>query len=92
MIILNDQVVFEASDIAQFSAALQEDLVFRAGPQTTSHEYLSLRVNAVLAEATHIHDKERLTKVEDVSLVLAKADEAKLAEVKLALGITDLSK
>lgn len=86
MKIENDLIEFEVADIAQFSPALQDDLQFRAGV-TPSHEYLSARVNAVLEEATVVHDKDRLEQVKDVCLVYAKADSATQDVVKTALGI-----
>lgn len=88
MIITNDQIVFAATDLAQFSPQLQVDLAFRAGVQTTAHEYLSARVNAILEESTNVHNKDSVEKVEDVALAFAKAGKGVQDSIKVILGIT----
>lgn len=88
MTITNDQIVFEVSDLLEFSPQLQADLVFRAGPQTTAHEYLSARVNAILEESTNVHNKDSVEKVEDVALAFAKAGKGVQDSIKVILGIT----
>lgn len=87
MKIINDQIQFEATDIAQFSVALQESIVHRAGPQTTPHEYLSARINAVLEEAVNTHNEYRLKQDKPTCLAFVRADAATQNTVKELLGV-----
>lgn len=87
MNIINDQIEIEPSDIAALSPELQAAVTFRAGPQTTPHEYLSARFNAVLEESSLVHIKDLLASVENISLAVAKADAATQDAVKTLVGI-----
>lgn len=87
MKITDDQIIVEQSDILVLSERLQKDVAFRAGPQTTPHEYLSVRFNEVLDEASNVTLKAGLEEVNEICVALVKADKLTQDQIKTLLKI-----
>lgn len=96
MNIINDQVEFENADIALLSAKLQTDLQAYAGERLTPAEFLSLRVNNELTNATAVSLGNSLEKLKEAVLSAPALEQEqaldKLEEAADILGIQLLPK
>lgn len=89
MIIQNDVVTFEPSDIAQFSPELHAALVKYVGERLTPEVFLSDTINRVLADASAVQLKAAFGELEPLFINADKPmrDEARvlLDQIKVVL-------
>lgn len=96
MRIENDKIIFEGSDVRQFSSVMQAALLFRVQnlEATLPEDYLNERVNAILDPIRIAFIRARHQEVEDVAAAVSVATPEKATEIlailnqaRVALGI-----
>lgn len=96
MIVVDDRVIFELSDIRQFSDGMQQALAAAAPPFNTAADFLSTEVNETIRQAKEAFISDAVSRLRPIAQALAlqaaSQDDLNLArdrlnDARIALGL-----